>query len=238
MPGRGRLHALSRSDFAANGWGALAGVLIGVVFAAAAMLTGQGGLRDLPGADPSAGEGRARGVAELISTPNMAGWRHEGGGQLDATVEAGATVYTATGGPGRLVFGRPLGRFELRLEFSLATLPADAGLLLELAGEQPGSQPLEIDIANDDAGQSTTGAFVGVQSPMVYVAPAQGEWHSLRVAWMEERATVWIDDAHVNDHLVGAGGPAAPPSGGTRIGIAHSRGSVRFRDIRLVELTG
>lgn len=173
---------------------------------------------------------------DLISSADLRGWAHEGTGGFDASVEDGVPVYISAGGPGLLRYDRQLGDFEVELEFSLAAPGADAGVLVHV--QYPvGEAPFQVDIQHDPDGASAIGDLVGVQQPMIFIAPAPGEWHTMRVRLRDRRVTVWIDDLHVNDYLEQASGPSASLPAKGHLALENGAGSVRFRNIRLADLS-
>ena len=166
---------------------------------------------------------------EVVSTADLAGWHHVGEGTVEAAVEDGAVVYTATGGPGALVLDRVLRDVVVELEFALGPVPSDAGLLVRAAGGARPLEAVEVDVAIGADGVATTGDIVDlVHAAGVRRTPSRCDWHTLRVGGRRRADLRVVDGLHVSD-WVELGTHAGPrlARGGPRGARAHTRAACR-----------
>lgn len=209
--------------------GRLARVLIGV---AAAILLGTALVQLLD---------RAGSEAENLVTPDMAGWRHTGGGSFVVEQVDGETVYRTEGGMGLLWLDRVLIDFTLRLEVQVPPERANSGVFIRIpeppVDDSYVSRAFEVQIDTGGEDAAATGAVYGIQPPFVPVELEPGAWHTVTIRAAGPQIDVMIDGVTVNTFQARRDGPVTDFAASGYIGLQnHSDAdTVRFRRIELVE---
>ena len=124
--------------------------------------------------------------------------------------------------------------FEMELEYWLAS-QANSGVFFRASptGDPQGTNFYEVQLLEDTskkyskiADDQRTGAIFKQIKPEPIVKPKPRQWHSVRIRVLGNHAQVWINNTKVVDGQLGTA-----IESGSRIGLQHHSGLVKFRNL-------
>jgi len=173
------------------------------------------------------------GFEPLFNGVGLEGWRAVG----DGWSAVGGLLTGRGGADQRLVLGREVENYVLRLEYRLS--PGAAGAVRLRAAEDSTRHRMDVVLADDagrEPGLSTSGALRGLGAPRVNAAFVAGEWSDLEIEHRDVWLAVRLNGVPVLDgSIYWLSGFYRPPMRGT-VSLLASTGTVEFRHMRLKAL--
>ena len=176
-------------------------------------------------------------------TYSTEGWTHHGPGYFDLDTDTGQL--TANGGMGLFYYSaRKFSDFELALEFKTSERKANSGVFVRVP-EAPGNNDYiyhSFEVQIDDAarrGIHRTGAVYDAEASSKLASNAPGEWNEMRIRFVGDQITVWVNGEQVVDWAAEPRGKVKDFAAEGYIGLQNhdEDTSVTFRNVRVRDLT-